>query len=92
MDHLPLTSFYFIIMNRERAEKLAKIAVSDPILYSIERKREASEINQTPLDYSKIGGFFPMEWLMSGDFGWGYNKKKKRLAEEENSLETAEEQ
>lgn len=35
------------------------------------------------MDYDKISGFFPMEWIMSGDFGWGFNKKKKRLAEEE---------
>ena len=34
------------------------------------------------MDYSKISGFFPMEWIMTGDFGWGFNKKKARLAEE----------
>lgn len=34
------------------------------------------------MDYNKISGFFPMEWILSGDFGWGFNKKKKRLAEE----------
>lgn len=34
------------------------------------------------MDYDKISGFFPMEWILSGDFGWGFNKKKKRLAEE----------
>ncbi|CAM9579393.1 unnamed protein product [Hapterophycus canaliculatus] len=70
-------------MTKEKAERLAKLSVSDPILYAIERRREANEINNTPMDYSKISGFFPMEWIMSGDFGWGFNKKKKRLAEEE---------
>lgn len=35
------------------------------------------------MDYNKISGFFPMEWILSGDFGWGFNKKKQRLAEEE---------
>lgn len=37
------------------------------------------------MDYDKIGGFFPMEWIMSGDFGWGFNKKKRRLAEEQKN-------
>ncbi|CAN0254944.1 unnamed protein product [Ectocarpus sp. 12 AP-2014] len=70
-------------MTTEKAERLAKLSVSDPILYAIERRKEANEINQTKMDYDKISGFFPMEWIMSGDFGWGFNKKKKRLAEEE---------
>ncbi|CAM9454098.1 unnamed protein product [Ectocarpus fasciculatus] len=70
-------------MTTEKAERLAKLSVSDPILYAIERRREANEINETKMDYDKISGFFPMEWIMSGDFGWGFNKKKKRLAEEE---------
>ncbi|CAM9250019.1 unnamed protein product [Ectocarpus sp. 8 AP-2014] len=74
-------------MTTEKAERLAKLSVSDPILYAIERRREANEINETKMDYDKISGFFPMEWIMSGDFGWGFNKKKKRLAEEEAAQE-----
>eukprot|EP00752_Nemacystus_decipiens_P017926 g16069.t1 len=70
-------------MTKEKAERLAKLSVQDPILYAIERRREANEINNTKMDYDKISGFFPMEWIMSGDFGWGFNKKKRRLAEEE---------
>eukprot|EP00903_Cladosiphon_okamuranus_P017793 g16377.t1 len=70
-------------MTMAKAERLAKLSVQDPILYAIERRREANEINNTPMDYDKISGFFPMEWIMSGDFGWGFNKKKKRLAAEE---------
>eukprot|EP00904_Undaria_pinnatifida_P000920 jgi/Undpi1/10829/HiC_scaffold_3.g01358.m1 len=69
-------------MTKEKAERLAKLSVSDPILYAIERRREANEINETPMDYDKISGFFPMEWIMTGDFGWGFNKKKARLAQE----------
>lgn len=37
---------------REKAEKLAKLSVSDPILYAIERRNEANEINNTPVSYS----------------------------------------
>lgn len=33
--------------NREKAERLAKLSVQDPILYAIERRREANEINNT---------------------------------------------
>lgn len=32
---------------RDKAERLAKLSVSDPILYAIERRREANEINGT---------------------------------------------
>ena len=32
---------------REKAERLAKLSVQDPILYAIERRREANEINNT---------------------------------------------
>lgn len=56
--------------------------MQDPILYAIERRREANELTNTKMDYDKISGFFPMEWILSGDFGWGFNKKKKREAEE----------
>lgn len=34
---------------REKAERLARLAVSDPILYAIERRKEANEINGTPV-------------------------------------------
>lgn len=42
------------------------------------------------MDYRKIDGFFPMEWIMDGDFGWGFSKKRKRLAEEKAKKEAAE--
>lgn len=32
-------------IDREKAERLAKLSVQDPILYAIERRREANEIN-----------------------------------------------
>ena len=37
------------VIVREKAERLAKLSVSDPILYAIERRREANEINETPV-------------------------------------------
>ncbi|CAN0513801.1 unnamed protein product [Laminaria digitata] len=36
-------------MTPAKAERLAKLSVSDPILYAIERRREANEINETPV-------------------------------------------
>lgn len=42
---------------------------------------------ENQMDYDKISGFFPMEWIMSGDFGWGFNKKKNRLAAEAKKAE-----
>lgn len=41
---------------REKAERLAKLSVSDPILYAIERRKEANEINNTPVSF-----FFPVQ-------------------------------
>lgn len=39
------------------------------------------------MDYRKIDGFFPIEWILSGDFGWGFNRKKARLAAEKKAAE-----
>lgn len=35
------------VATREKAERLAKLSVQDPILYAIERRREANELNDT---------------------------------------------
>lgn len=36
---------------RQKAERLAKLSVSDPLLYAIERRRESSETNDTPVSF-----------------------------------------
>ena len=41
-----------VTRGRQKAERLAKLSVQDPILYAIERRREANELNDT-----KVGGF-----------------------------------
>ena len=42
------TALAFVV-DREKADRLAKLSVSDPILYAIERRKEANEINDTPV-------------------------------------------
>mmetsp|Transcript_9244 Transcript_9244/g.14185 ORF Transcript_9244/g.14185 Transcript_9244/m.14185 type:complete len:163 (-) Transcript_9244:159-647(-) len=74
-------------VDREEAEKLATRFINDPIGYMGTAQQNKAKAEGKAYDINKVSGFFPMEWIMSGDFGWGYNRKRQRLQKEKEEQE-----